>query len=161
MDSMENTFSEHLLQIINNIVLTEEKALTKGYFEDLSVAELHTLDAVGPYEEKTMTEIAKLLKITIGTLSVAVERLVKKGYVQRRKDENDRRITRVSLTRSGKLAYRMHGKFRILLVRRIFSLLTPEKKEILVDMVKNIDLFLQEQYQKYEEQNLREARIDG
>jgi len=155
MNTTEEDFSAGLLHIFDNIVLTEEKALTKGYFEDLSVAELHTLDAIGPYGEKTMTETATALGITTGTLSVAIERLVRKGYVQRRKDERDRRIVRISLTRAGKLAYRMHAKFRTLLVRRILEPLSEEQKELLVHMVKNIDDFLEEQYKKYEEQDLR------
>jgi len=155
MNTTEEDFSAGLLHIFDNIVLTEEKALTKGYFEDLSVAELHTLDAIGPYGEKTMTETATALGITTGTLSVAIERLVRKGYVQRRKDERDRRIVRISLTRAGKLAYRMHAKFRTLLVRRILEPLSEDQKELLVHMVKNIDDFLEEQYKKYEEQDLR------
>ena len=155
MNTKEEDFSISLLRIFDNIVLTEEKALSKGYFSDLSISELHTLDAIGPYEDRTMTETAVLLGVTMGTLSVAVDRLVKKGFIQRQRDERDRRIVRISLTRRGKLAYRMHGKFRTLLVRRIMEPLADEQKELLVHTVRNVDAFVEEQYQKYEEQDLK------
>ena len=152
MNSAEQDFAKSLIRIFDNVLLTEEKALSKGYFADLSIAELHTLDAVGPYEERTMSETAAILGVTIGTLSVAIDRLVKKGYVLRRKDEKDRRVVRVCLTHRGKLAYRMHGKFHTLLVRRIMEPLDEEKQEVLAQMVKDIDAFVAEQYRKYEEQ---------
>ena len=51
MEPLEKDFAESLLSIFDNVLLTEEMALSKGYFSDLSVAELHTINAIGPYEE--------------------------------------------------------------------------------------------------------------
>ena len=39
--------SEALVRIFENVVLTEEKSLQAGYFKDLSIAEMHTLTAIG------------------------------------------------------------------------------------------------------------------
>ena len=91
--------SEALVRIFENVVLTEEKSLQAGYFSDLSIAEMHTLTAIGPYESRTMTKTAEDLGITTGTLTVAIDRLVKKGYVIRQRDTNDKRVVRISLTR--------------------------------------------------------------
>ena len=44
------------------------------------------------YCELTTTEVANTLNVTVGTLTVAVNALVKKGYVERLKDTKDRRI---------------------------------------------------------------------
>ena len=154
MDIEEQDFTKSLLRILDYVLLTEEVALSKGYFADLSVAELHTLDAIGPYGDRSMSETAAILGVTTGTLSVAVDRLVKKEYIQRRRDETDRRVVRICLTRSGKLAYRMHGKFYTLLVRRLMGSLNDEQQMLLKNMVRDIDLFMIEQYSKYKQQEI-------
>jgi len=128
LNSAENDFAEGLLRIFDNVLLTEEKALSKGYFSNLSIAELHTLDAIGPYEARAMTETASRLGITTGTL---------------------RRVVRVCLTRQGKLAFRMHAKFHTLLVKRIMEPLGNGDRERLAALVREIDEFITEQYQKY------------
>ena len=149
MESHEQDFAESLLRIFDNVLLTEGMALSKGYFSDLSIAELHTLNAIGPYDARTMTETANILGITIGTLTVAIDRLVKKKYVERQRDTKDRRIVRISLTRQGKLAYLMHSKFHRVLVKRIMDPLTEEERKILTRAVNEIDSFVDEQYKKY------------
>lgn len=149
MDGMERAFADNLLHIFDNVLLTEEKALSKGYFSNLSLAELHTLEAIGPYEARAMSETAARLKITTGTLTVAVDRLVRKGYVERQRDDKDRRIVRIRLTRQGKLAFRMHAKFHTLLVKRLLDPLDENEKQVLMRLVQNIDEFVEEQYHKY------------
>jgi len=160
MNSAEQDFAGGLLRIFDNVLLTEEKALSKGYFADLSIAELHTLEAIGPYEARAMSETASRLGITTGTLTVAIDRLVRKGYVERNRDTKDRRVVRINLTRRGKLAYRMHSKFHTLLVRRIMEPLDPQKQEMLAEMVMNIDQFISEQYRKYSDEANSKTTLD-
>jgi DNA-binding MarR family transcriptional regulator len=160
MNTAEHDFADGLLRIFDNVLLTEEKALSKGYFSDLSIAELHTLEAIGPYEARAMSETAVRLGITTGTLTVAIDRLVRKGYVERNRDTKDRRVVRIHLTRRGKLAYRMHSKFHTLLVRRIMEPLDPDKQELLAEMVINIDRFISEQYRKYSDAAISHTMVD-
>lgn len=156
MNLAEHEFAESLLRIFDNVLLTEEKALSKGYFPDLSIAELHTIESIGPYEARAMSETAQRLGITTGTLTVAIDRLVKKGYVERNRDTKDRRVVRIHLTRKGKLAYRIHSKFHTILVKRIMDPLDMDQQVLLTGMVKNIEELIAEQYKKYsEEQRLR------
>jgi len=162
MNTTEHDFADGLLHIFDSVLMTEEKALSKGYFADLSIAELHTIEAIGPYDARAMSETAIRLGITTGTLTVAIDRLVRKGYVERNRDTKDRRVVRIHLTRRGKLAYRMHSKFHTLLVRRIMEPLNPEKQELLAEMVANIDQFISEQYRKYsDEANLKPTLNDS
>ena len=149
MRAEEAELSERLVRIYENVLLTEEQALSKGYFSDLSNAEMHTLDAIGPYEARTMTETATDLGITTGTLTVAIDRLVKKGYVVRKRDEVDRRIVRISLTKNGKLACRIHTKFHNVLAKRILEPYSPEDQQKLVKMVSEIDEYVASQLKRY------------
>ena len=146
----EQEMADCLVRILENVILTEEKSIRQGYFSNLSIAEMHTLDAIGPYEARTMTETANSLGITTGTLTVSIDRLVRKGYVTRKRDENDRRIVRISLTREGKIASRMHGKFHGVLARHILEPYSEEEKKLLLKLVNDIDSFLEAQVEKYD-----------
>ena len=82
MQDYDQKVNDLMLDIFDKILVTEEKALSKGYFKDLSVAEMHTLESIGLYDSKTMSETAADLGVTTGTLTVAVDRLVRKGICQ-------------------------------------------------------------------------------
>ncbi len=149
MRKEELEMAERLVRIFENVILSEEQSIQRGYFSDLSIAEMHTLDAIGPYDARTMTETASLLGITVGTLTISINRLVKKGYVARNRDTNDRRIVRISLTKQGKLACRMHGKFHRILARHILEPYNDQEQELLFGMVDEIDKYLQQQVNLY------------
>ena len=150
MSSDVEEMSESLVRIFENVLLTEEKSLSLGYFSDLSIAEMHTLTAIGPYEAKTMSQTAQALGITTGTLTVSIDRLVRKGYVDRRRDDRDKRIVRISLTRNGKLACRMHSKFHRVLAKWILEPYDEEKRNDLLVMVKAIDVHVADLLARYE-----------
>jgi len=135
--------------------------LRKGNFRDLSVAEMHTLEGIGLYGSWTMSETAATLGITTGTLTVAIDRLVRKNYVDRNRDPADRRVVRIELTHKGKLAYRMHNKFHTLLVDRLTSPLSEMQQQSLLDTLQGIALFINEQYQRYMAEPEKEERQDA
>ena len=153
----EQKMSEALVRIFENVILTEEMSLRQGYFSDLSIAEMHALTAIGPYEAKTMTQTAATLGITTGTLTVAIDRLVKKGYVERKRDDKDKRVVRISLTRNGKLACRMHGKFHRVLAKRILEAYDDNEQDMLLELVRDVDGFLSQQVSRYEDNKNTES----
>ena len=111
-----NKINSLLVDVYNDILKIEEDAFKNGQFNDVSIKEVHTVEAIGMYEPKTMSQVAKSLRITVGTASVAINNLVKKGYVERYKSESDRRLVKVGLTQRGRLLYRMHESFHITMV---------------------------------------------
>lgn len=153
--------SEALVRIFENVVLTEGKSLRAGYFSDLSIAEMHTLTAIGPYESRTMTKTAEDLGITTGTLTVAIDRLVKKGYVIRQRDTNDKRVVRISLTRNGKLACRMNSKFHRVLAKHILSGYNEEDRQHLLTLVNEVDEYVAKQLRRYDgAENVRKTAME-
>ena len=161
MNDREQNMAETLVSIFEKVLVAEEKSLQKGYFSNLSLAEMHTLDAIGPYESRTMTETAQILGITVSTLTVSVDRLVKKGFVERRRDEEDRRVVRISLTRDGKLAARMHGKFHKVLAKHILEPYTEDEQELLLGLVHEVDDYLNTQVARYDNiDNIRQTAKD-
>lgn len=136
--------NELLVEVYNDIMKIEENSLKQGEFKDLSITEIHTIEAVGLYGTKTMSEISSILEITMGTLTTAVDRLVKKEYMQRERSDIDRRIVNISLTTRGKLAYRIHEKFHMEMIRGIVNDFTPQEEEVLLSALKKLNSYLKD-----------------
>ncbi|MCB2285924.1 MarR family transcriptional regulator [Clostridium algidicarnis] len=146
MNKSISTINELLVETFNDILTIEQNAINSGDFKDISVTEVHTIDAIGMYEQRTMTEVAKELDITVGTLTIAINNLVKKEYVERKKSEEDRRLVMVQLTKKGKLVYRIHEKFHSDMVKATIEGLTKEEEETLVKSLENLNSFFREKY---------------
>ena len=58
-----------------------------------------------------MSSIARELSVTVGTLTIAMNSLVKKGYVERTRGLEDRRVVYISLSEKGRKAYGHHAQF--------------------------------------------------
>lgn len=135
-----------LVEVYDDVNHIEEYSIKQGAFNDLSITEIHTVEAVGLYGSKTMSEITAELEITMGTLTTAVDKLIKKGYLERSRSNTDRRIVNVSLTKRGKLAYRIHEKFHMDMVKAIMSDFSPEEEEILLTALRKLNIHLKDIY---------------
>ena len=125
MDIFESLNSV-LVDLFNDILNIEERALITEEFKDISVTDMHIIEAVGIEEPRTMS-----LGVTMGTLTVGINGLVKKGYVTRKRGEKDRRIVYASLTDKGIAAYRHHENFHKDMIENITKDLTKEEAEVL------------------------------
>ena len=67
----------------------------------LSRHQASILDHLDEIEPTTVMELAAHMGVTAATMSIAVDRLEKKGYVVRVKDAKDRRRVHVRLTTAG------------------------------------------------------------
>ena len=98
------------------------------------------------YVPRNMSEVARDIGITLGTLTTAVSNLVKKGYVERKKSENDRRVVNIDLTKKGKLAYRIHAKFHRDIIRETIDGLDEKEKNTLVNVLEKLNFSIKEKY---------------
>lgn len=135
-----------LVEVYDDVNRIEEYSIKQGVFNDLSITEIHTIEAVGLYGSKTMSEVAAELKITMGTLTTAVDKLIKKGYLERSRSDTDRRIVNVSLTKRGKLAYRIHEKFHLDMVQAVILEFTEEEEEVLLSALRKLNIHLKNIY---------------
>lgn len=134
--------NSYLVSIFNEVLDIEEDALRGSAFSDLSIKEMHTIEAIGMYQEHTISEVAKKMNITPGTLSVSINAMEKKGYVVRQRMENDRRVIRLGLTKKGRLLYRLHEKFHREMVKRTIVGMEEEEVAVLLKGLKNLHSFL-------------------
>ena len=144
MEPNLETVNDYLVSVFNDILTIEESELKKSQFNDLSITEMHTIEAIGMYNKKTSSEVAKELSITVGTLTVAINNLVKKGYVERLRSEDDRRVVKLGLTKKGKLLFRVHQHFHREMVKNILKGMEQEEEQALLRALKNLHDFLQE-----------------
>jgi DNA-binding MarR family transcriptional regulator len=148
MDQKVSQINELLVEVYNDIGKIEDQALKQGEFKDLSITEIHTIEAVGMYGSRTMSEVAAQLEITTGTLTTAVDKLIKKGYMERKRSESDRRIVNVNLSRRGKLAYRIHEKFHKDMVKQVITGFTEQEEIALISGLEKLNEHLKKIYKK-------------
>lgn len=68
---------------------------------DLTQPQIFTLWQLKEHGPMTMGELSELMSVTHGVATRMVDRLLKKGMVDRYNDENDRRVVHISLTKQG------------------------------------------------------------
>lgn len=143
MDTFE-VLNNLLVNLFNDILDIEEKALITDEFKDISVNDMHIIEAVGTDEPKTMSEISRLLGVTMGTLTIGMNGLVKKGYVVRERSTRDRRIVYASLTEKGVLAYRHHKNFHKSMIDSVMKNLTEEEAAVLTKAFVKLEDFFEQ-----------------
>lgn len=127
-----------LVKLFNNILTFEEDALITDEFSDISLNDMHVIEAIGINQKKNMSSIAKMLDVTVGTLTIAMNNLVKKGYVKRVRSAKDRRVVLVSLTDKGDRAFNHHEIFHDKMIQDIMNRLDSEQMDVLVEALHSI-----------------------
>ena len=130
-----------LVNLFNEILGIEEKAMTSSEFRDISVNDMHILEAVGTEEPRSMSSVAKSLSVTVGTLTIAMNNLVKKGYVNRARSEEDRRVVLISLSEKGEKAYYHHQKFHDDMIQAIMTDLDETQMDALTQALNKLRAF--------------------
>ena len=135
MDQAYEMFHEVLVKLFNDIMNIEAKAIITPEFRDITKNDMHVIEAIGIGEPKKMTEIARQLSITTGTLTKSMNGLEKKSYVNRKRSEEDKRVVQISLTDKGVRAYHHHENFHKILIERVTQGLSEEEIRFLIDVL--------------------------
>lgn len=103
----------------------------------LTTSELHIIEAIGE-NEITMNELSDKIGITMGTASVAVNKLTEKQFLERSRSNTDKRKVFVKLTQKGKVALNYHGNFHSTILERITDDIPKEKLDTFVEVFETI-----------------------
>ncbi|MDO4275144.1 MAG: MarR family transcriptional regulator [Eubacteriales bacterium] len=136
-----DTINEVLVNLFNEIMDIEEKALIISEYKDISVNDMHILEAIGIREAKNMSTVARSLSVTVGTLTIAINNLVKKGYVQRVRSQEDRRVVLISLSPKGEKAYYHHRTFHDKMILAVLKDLNTQETEALTNALLKLQKF--------------------
>ena len=127
-----DTLNDVLVNLFRDINSIEEKAIASQEYQDLTNNDMHVINAIGVGTTKNMSSIAKELSVTVGTLTISMNSLVKKGYVLRERGKEDRRVVYISLTERGRAAYVHHARFHKAMIDSISDEMTSEEMELLI-----------------------------
>lgn len=118
----------------------ESKKFFSKSLEDLTVIEINTILVIGHgSENKKMSEIANTLGVTFGTPTVTIDRLIRKGYVNRQRDEEDRRQVFISLSETGVSVFESIVQLRNKLAEKIFGILDIEERKSLIKILSTLN----------------------
>lgn len=136
-----NELNEMLVNLFNHVMDTEASAVITEEFKDISNNDMHIIEAVGISEPRNMSEIAKRLGVTVGTLTTNMNGLEKKGYITRERSSEDKRVVYITLTERGRKAFFHHRDFHKNMIRAVLSGLDMEEKKLLYRCLVKLNAF--------------------
>lgn len=149
-------FCEQLADMLSQsymlISKVEESMVSNAKKFNLSINEVHLLEVLGKGEEggRTISDIAAQLSITLSSVTVAVNKLGKKGYVIKRRDLSDGRLVYVRLTDQGRRVNRLHKRFHRSMAYHIARDFSEQEKDVLLSSLYKMNLFLGKKVKKLE-----------
>ena len=126
MDKQLDTLNTLLVDTFNEILKVEEQSLRAATQSSVTVTEMHTLDAIGTGDPRTVSELATATKVTVSTMTIAINRLASKSLVERVRDASDKRVVRVRLTEKGRNTA-AHQRFHERMVEAVVEHLDEEQ----------------------------------
>ena len=143
MDAYADSLNELLVDTYHAIIKVEEEMLKKAGRLDLSIGELHMIEFIAKDKErgKSISEIAQKQDLSLPSVTIAINKLVKKGYVEKVRSREDGRMVFVKATREGVRADAVHQYFHRQMVRGILREIHEEDKDALLRGVHSLNSF--------------------
>ena len=141
------TINYLLVDLFNDILAIEENILKKGEFSDLSMRDFHIIEQMERLGRTNMSALAKVVRVTKGTLTVAIDHLVRKGYVERNRKTTDRRIVEVWATDRAKMAEIDHAKLHDEMISAVMEKIDKDELIVLESALGKINKYFQNQYE--------------
>lgn len=143
------TINDQLIEIIFALSRAMKEGMTfDSETSQLTVLQLQALIFIKKNKAVSMGDIANQFKISLPTATVLSDKLVNTDLIQRDRDENDRRIVDVSLTKNGESLLREAMKQRHQKINKMLSYLSSEDKKKLFNILKNLSVNIQKAYEK-------------
>ena len=118
-----------------------EKALTilrriaTGYPDHpdgYSRTQLDIMTLIDEQADRTVKELADMLAMTSGAITQTVETLIRRGLIRKRRDSQDRRYTRLSLTNTGQDAVSQYYAKRSRMLQAITDELSEQELRVML-----------------------------
>lgn len=133
-----------MVNLFNKVLEAESKAVITGDFKDISNNDMHIIDAIGVGEPQNMSTIAAKRMVTVGTLTVNMNSLEKKGYIKRERSTEDKRVVYVTLTEKGRKAFFHHRDFHKDMIKAAVRGLKEDEMRALINCLDKLDRFFED-----------------
>ncbi len=105
---------------------------------EFNMKELHFILFLGWKESSTMSEIAEYLGLAMSTATGVADRLVQKGFIQRKRSTEDRRLVEVELTDKGQEIHNWHLKQHDRVSQRLLEQLDKKDQDTFIKLIRKI-----------------------
>ena len=141
MEGFSGALDDLLVSIYRNVLRLEKQMLKRSRQTTLSVSEVHLILCLGDAKGDgcTVTELARSLGITVSSATIAVSKLIQKGFVRKVRSQKDSRIVRVYLTETGKGVDTYNRICRRQLVDEISRGLSDEEKKYVLLVIRRLN----------------------
>ena len=133
-----NAIIEKYLLLVEKISNTSKMFHSFGTDVDIYRSEIHVIQLIGDRADIHLSEIARLIGVTKGTVSQIVKRLEGKGLVVKKTDESNYTRQLIHLTEKGATAYRTHVDYHNRNYKDMLSFLdglTDEQQAVLEEFL--------------------------
>jgi MarR family transcriptional regulator, 2-MHQ and catechol-resistance regulon repressor len=125
------------------IIMKASQAVARYSFppllaEGLGDSDFRILDLLLHKGPMPVNAIGPKVNLNPGSVSVAVDRLYKKGLVDRVESESDRRVRTVSLTEKGRRVFVPIFRQHAALIKRAFQHVSPDEQRQMEEVLKRI-----------------------
>lgn len=127
--------------------------LTHSMFEKIGIypgqqALLHVLAEHADPQGLSQKQIAHIMHVQPATLTVMTKRMEKSGHIHRVQDQEDRRVTRISVTEKGRKTYGQLVKIHTEITEEYFQGFSDREVAQLNEMVRQIGANLEHALEK-------------
>jgi|APLak6261663012_1056037.scaffolds.fasta_scaffold04590_2 DNA-binding MarR family transcriptional regulator len=125
-------FGKLVDKIADWLYKTELEEIHKSDLSQLTYSELHTLKVIGNIKDAKVFEIADQTGVSRPSMSATIDKLEKKEYVYRDKDQSDRRAVIIRLTKKGIDANNEHEKLHHRVAEALLGKMNETQQELMV-----------------------------
>jgi len=134
--------TEELFNVIQSISRKlrdiKEQEIENIKIKDFSLSSFKYIEAIYKMKSTTFIEMAKELKLSKPTVTIMVNKLIEKGFIQKTKSSKDGRVYYLNLTEKGQKIIESYEKIYKKFSERIAELFDKEEMDTLISLLKKI-----------------------
>jgi DNA-binding MarR family transcriptional regulator len=128
-----------LWQSLSSIYRTALKRLNRRLSDDkISFSQFSILRAIGKFGPMPMGRLSEHMLVAPANITGLIDRLERKGYVERKRDTADRRLCMIELTDKGRRTYDAIAQQFWIYVRHVFSSLSDDERDLLFGLLTRV-----------------------
>ena len=120
---------ERILEQLEPLIARQRKAVARhGCLRAISSTHLHVLFLLESEGQMTMSRLAELLDVSLPNVTGIVDRMAERGFVERGRDADDRRVVTVQSAAAGREAVGEIDQIRRETMSKVLERLTPDQQ---------------------------------
>jgi DNA-binding MarR family transcriptional regulator len=132
--SSESAHLGHWIKVVNHSMIVESNRILEPY--DLTLSMWYVLYQIVAAGQLAQKKLQINLGIESGSMAITVDRLVRKGWIQRTKDERDRRANYLRLTGKGASRWKKVPDFVQMLREKMMKNVSNEDEPKAIQVLK-------------------------